>query len=371
VKFGDEVRLALREPVQPAVVPDLVGHTEDEAKKLVEAAKLVYVEHVLKDGNRPGQVVSQRPPAGEQVNAGAPVTADIVRPTHVTTVLVPDIVGRRETAARADIEAVKLVFDPRITEDGSGPGLVVRQSPTPGTRVPVGTAVAADIERSAVRPPPARTVVPDVLGQLDTVARKAIESARLRFGSRIVRPGTGVGTVLNQRPMAGVTVDVGTTVTVDLTREPAPHLVPVPDLVGESEVDARSAVERVQLIFDLLGGRSASVRSRHVVRQIPPAGRQVPTGTTVVVELAADEMTGPPRMLLPLLIGIGLVGGTAMARLLRRRTPRPRRGPPQVRAVALPPTVTSNRLDESGPAHRVRISSHVDHGRQYMREEDR
>ena len=372
--FGDEVQLVLQEPIRPVVVPNLVGHTEDEAKKLVEAAKLVYVAQVIKAGDRPGQVVSQRPRAGEQVNVGEPVTADVVRTPRVRTVLVPDVVRQNETKARTAIEAVKLVFDPRITKEGPGPGQVVWQSPTPGQRVPVGTAVTVNIERSAVPtvgPPPARTVVPDVLGQLETVARKAIETARLKFGSRIVRPGTGVGEVLDQRPVAGTEVDVGSIVTVDLTREPSPHLVPVPDLVGDGEDEARGAVERVQLVFDLLGGKNAPGRRRHVVRQVPPAGRQVPAGTTVTVELAADGTTGPPWMLLPLLIGVGLVGGTAMARLVRRRRPRPKHGPPQVRAIARPLTVTSNRLEESGPAHRIRIRAHVDPGRQYVREEDR
>jgi hypothetical protein len=181
-----------------------------------------------------------------------------------------------------------------------------------------------------------------------------------------------VAKVLNQRPVAGTKVDVGSIVTVDLTREPSPRLVPVPDLMGDSEDAARSAVTRVQLIFDLLGGSSASGGSRHVVRQVPPAGRQVPAGTTVTVELAADETTGPPWTLLALLVGVGLVGSTAMARRLRRRPPRPKHAPPpQVRAIARPLTTTSSRLEESGPAHRIRIRPHVDRGQQHLREEGR
>jgi beta-lactam-binding protein with PASTA domain len=370
VVFGREVDLVLQEPVQPVPVPDLVGHTEDEARKLVEAAELVYVPRIIKDGKRPGRVVSQQPRARELVAVGTRVTADIVREPAVILVVVPDVVGQDETKARVAIETVRLVFDPRIVKEGSGLGRVVWQSPTQGRQVPVGTTVTVNIERSSGGQAPLRTVVPDVLGQQEPAARKAIGTARLKFQSRIIRPGTAVGIVLNQRPLAGTQVDVGSVVTVDLTREQSPELVPVPDLVDRSEDEARGAVERVRLIFDLIGGNDSSGRSRHVVRQIPPAGKLVAAGTTVTVELAADETNGAPWLLLPLLIGVGLVAAGTAARLQRRRHHKRLPEPPHVHAVGRPLTWTSTRIQESGPAHRISIKPRLDRGRQYLQEEE-
>jgi beta-lactam-binding protein with PASTA domain len=369
--FGYQVLVVLRPTPTPqkVKVPDLVGHTEDEAEVLVGAAELVYTPQVIKDGDRPGQVVSQQPRPKEFVDVGSPVSVDIVRTTAPKPVVVPDVVRKDESKARAAIEAVKLVFDPRIVKEGSGLGRVVRQSPQGGHKVLPGTAVTVDIERTE-GPRPKRTFVPDVLGQKEPTAREAIQTAQLKFRSRVVRPGTGVGIVLTQRPLPGIEVELGSIVTVDLTREQSPKLVAVPDLVDRNEEEARDFVERVQLIFDLMGGKDSAGRSRHVVRQVPPAGSLVPAGTTVTVELAADETNGTPWSLLPLLIAVGLVAGGAAASIERRHARKRSRGlPPHIRAAGRPLTLESIRLQESSPAHRIRVKPHVDRGRQYLQEE--
>jgi hypothetical protein len=175
---------------------------------------------------------------------------------------------------------------------------------------------------------------------------------------------------------------VGSVVSIDLTRETAPQLVQVPDLTGKSEEDARGAVEDLELIFDPIGRTDASGQPRRVVRQFPPAGRQVPAGTAVSVDLAAfeTEPTNLSRWWLPLLIGVAALGGTTAASLWnRRRSPKQtgvaepeatRTGaPPRVRAAPQPLGVASIHLDESGPSHRIRIRAHRDPGRQYLQEE--
>ncbi|TKK79149.1 PASTA domain-containing protein [Kribbella jiaozuonensis] len=367
--FGDAVVLNIEEPVQPIPVPDLVGHTEDEAKDLVEAAKLVYDPRIIKVGARPGRVVSQQPRARELVAAGTSVTADIVREPKVQLVAVPAVVGLDETTARAAIETVGLVFDPRIVKDGSGAGKVVSQSPTNGRRVLVRTAITVDIERSSGEPVHARTTVPDVIGEPEPAARSAIVQARLKLQSRIVRPGTAVaGTVLNQRPLAGTEVDVGSVVTVDLTREVEPRLVAVPDLVDRSEDEARTRVEQLELIFDLVGESRPATLSRHVVRQVPPAGQLVPAGTTVTVELAADDVAQVPWWLGPLLVAGVFAAWTARRLQQRHRDRGPRQ--PSIHAGGQPLTRVEARIEETGPAHRVRLRPGLDRGRQYIQEDE-
>ncbi|TCM40414.1 beta-lactam-binding protein with PASTA domain [Kribbella sp. VKM Ac-2568] len=371
--FGQEVLLILSEPVQPVpvpvpvLVPDLIDHNEDEAKALVEKAELVYVPRIVKDGKRPGRVVSQQPRPGELVDRASVVTADIRRLPMIKPVVVPNVVDQTETDARRAVEIVKLVFDPRIVKDGPGLGLVVRQSPKGGLAVAPGTVVTVEIERASAGPAPVRTVVPDVVGRREPSAREAIGVARLRFQSRVVRPGTAAGIVLNQRPPAGTEVDVGSVVVVDLTREPKPKLVPVPDLLNRSEDEARGAVEGVQLLFDLIGGSDASGRARHVIRQLPRAGELVPTGTTVTVEFATNESTWP-SWLLPLLIGFGLLAAGTANRLQHRRHPDRIRPLPGVEAAGRLLTPASPHIHESGPAHRIRVKTRLDRGRQHLQE---
>ncbi|MEU4292630.1 PASTA domain-containing protein [Kribbella sp. NPDC026596] len=366
--FGEAVELVLEKPVQPKKVPDLVGHSEVEAEELCKLAELLYVPKIVQDGKRPGRVVSQEPQAGESVDAGTKVTADIRREPAVTLVDVPDVVGQLETTARKTIENAKLGFDPRIVKDGPGTGRVVRQSPRDG-QVPVGTVIAVEIERAPAPPVPVRTVVPDVVGNREAAAQKAIGAARLKFQPRIVKPGTAVGIVVNQRPAAGTEVDVGTVVTVDLNREPTRELVPVPDLLNRSQDEARSAVERGRLLFELISGSDSPGGSRHVTRQTPSAGELVPEGTTVTVELAADESNWP-SWLLPLLIGAGVLAAGKAARV-HKRGQTDGRLLPQITAVGRPLTPTSPSMQESGPSHRISVKARLDRGQQYLQEDKR
>ncbi|GAA1573388.1 hypothetical protein GCM10009789_28620 [Kribbella sancticallisti] len=314
--FRDEVILILSEPVQPVLVPvpSLIDRTEIEAAAMVKDAGLVYAQRIVKAGKRPGRVVSQQPQPGELVERASTVTADI----------------RRVPAPKP--------------------------SPPPDTVVPTPPNPPSVI----------RTVVPDVVGRLESTARQAIGVARLKFQSRVVRSGNAPGIVLNQRPHAGAEVDLGTVVAVDVTRAPKQKLVPVPDLLNRSEHEARDAVEGVELILDLIGGSDASGRERQVISQQPRAGELVPTGTTVTVEFAASESNWP-SWLLPLVLGMAVLAVGAAGRLRHRSHPKPNHPLPQVHAAGRL-TPGTPRIHESGPAHRIRVNARLDRGRQYLQE---
>ncbi|TCC01926.1 PASTA domain-containing protein [Kribbella soli] len=312
--FGDEASLKLSEPVPPdpvrVPVPDLIGSTEDEAAALVKDAGLNYKERILKDGKRPGRVVSQQPQPGELVE--------------------------RATTVRADVRRVP--------------------APPPTTVVPTPPPT-----------PPAvvRAVVPDLVGRLESTAKQAVGVARLKFRSRVVRPGNAPGIVLNQHPRAGTEVDVGTVVAVDVTRAPKPKLVPVPDLLNRSEDDARGAVEGAELIFDLIGGSDASGHEQQVISQQPRAGELVPTGTTVTVEFAASESNWP-SWLVPLLLGTAVLAAGTVSRIRHRPGSDPKPVPHVQAAGRLTPGIPQ--IHESGPAHRIRVNARLDRGRQYLQE---
>ncbi|MER7245545.1 PASTA domain-containing protein [Kribbella sp. NPDC000426] len=315
VVFGRVVTLILEEPEQPVTVPDLIGHTETDAAAMVKQAGLVYVQRVRKDGKRPGRVVSQQPQPGELVVRGTTVSADI----------------RREP---------------------------VPPTPPPTTVVPTTPPTS----RAVVH-----TVVPDLVGSLESTARQAVGVARLKFQSRVVRPGNAPGIVLKQQPRAGAEVAVGTLVVVDVTRAPQPKLVPVPDLLNRSEADARGAVEGAELVFDLIAGEDSAGRERHVVSQQPHAGDLVPTGATVTVEVVANESSWPP-WLVPLLLGTAVLAVALASRIQNLRRPKLPADPvPQVTATGRL-TPGTQRIHESGPAHRIRVNAHLDRGHQHLQE---
>ncbi|WP_165547083.1 PASTA domain-containing protein [Kribbella sindirgiensis] len=361
------------------VMPDLTGKTLRVAEETMTQLGLL-VRTSPSDAAADWTVRQQRPGAGGYVVFGRAVTLILAEPAQPDLVPVPTLIEHTETDAAAMVKTAGLVYAQRILKDGKRPGRVVSQQPQPGERVERGTKVTADIRRTPVTTPtttpttptPAppvvvRTVVPDVVGRLESTAQQAIGAARLKFRSRVVRPGNAPGIVLNQSPRAGTEADVGTVVTVDVTRAPKPTLVPVPDLLDRSEAEARGAIEDVELILALIRGSDASGGERHIVSQQPRAGELVPTGTTVTVNLAADESTWP-SWLVPLLLVTAAVAVGAAGRFQHRRGPKQPIDPmPHVRAEGrlLP---GAPRIHESGPAHRIRVDARLDRGRQYLQE---
>ncbi|TCC27344.1 PASTA domain-containing protein [Kribbella speibonae] len=359
------------------VMPDLTGKTLRVAEETVTQLGLL-VRTSPSDAAADWTVRQQRPGAGGYVVFGRAVTVILAEPVQPDLVPVPNLIEHTETNAAAMVKAAGLVYAQRILKDGKRPGRVVSQQPQPGELVDRGTKVTADIRRAPITtptttptttPPPVvvRTVVPDVVGRLESTAQQAIGAARLKFRSRVVRPGNAPGIVLNQSPRAGTEAEVGTVVTVDVTRAPKPKLVPVPDLLDRSEAEARGAIEDVELILEPIRGSDASGGERHVVSQQPRAGELVPTGTTVTVRLAADEWTWP-SWLVPLLLVTAAVAVGAAGAFQHRRGPKPRIDPmPQVRAEGRL-TPGASRIHESGPAHRIRVEARLDRGRQYLQE---
>ncbi|RZT28010.1 beta-lactam-binding protein with PASTA domain [Kribbella sp. VKM Ac-2569] len=360
-------------------MPDLVGKTLRLAGQTVTRLGLA-VRTSPSDGAADWIVRLQRPGAGDYVVFERAVTLILEKPVQPVLVPVPDLIERTEDEAAALVKDAGLKYKERILKDGQQPGRVVSQQPQPGELVERTTTVTADVRRVPAPPPTTvvptpplpppvvvRTVVPDLVGRLESTAKQAVGVARLKFQSRVVRPGSAPGIVLNQRPRAGSEVDVGTVVAVDVTRAPKPKLVPVPDLLNRSEDEARGAVEGVELIFDLIGGRDASGRDRQVISQQPRAGELVPTGATVTVEFAADESNWP-SWLVPLLLGTAVLAAGTISRIRHRpgRDPKPK-PVPQIH-VAERLTLGIPQLHESGPAHRIRINARLERGRQSLQE---
>lgn len=120
--------------------------------------------------------------------------------------------------------------------------------------------------------------VPNVVGDTLSDAQSAVQGAGLVFAG----PSSG-GTVATQSPAAGTQVQPGSTVTVTASAA----TVAVPNVVGDSQADAGSALQAAGLNLSVSGGTQDPVTA-----QTPGAGSQVPPGTTVYVTLTA--YTPPP-----------------------------------------------------------------------------
>jgi stage V sporulation protein D (sporulation-specific penicillin-binding protein) len=121
------VAVAMRPPSVPAVTaPDLRLLPPREAEhRLAE-----YGLHARFEGEGP-RVLSQAPAAGQPVERGAAVVAYLAAPNDSTGHMLPDLVGLTVR------EAMRRLNERAVTAHIEGSGVVARQDPAPGTRLPL------------------------------------------------------------------------------------------------------------------------------------------------------------------------------------------------------------------------------------------
>jgi serine/threonine-protein kinase len=139
VKPETPVSIVVSRGPRPIEVPDVVGDPVDEAVAEIEQAGLVAAtsERFSDDVER-GRVVSQQPGDGTLTRGD---TVALVVSLGPRTVEVPDVEGEDAAEAAAELEQAGLVVR-RIELLPAGPNQVLRQAPTAGQTVRVGSEVS-------------------------------------------------------------------------------------------------------------------------------------------------------------------------------------------------------------------------------------
>ena len=155
-------------------------------------------------------------------------------------------------------------------------GTVLEQLPRPSVTVPRGTVVRLDVsagQRTAT--------IPRVVGATQQQAQVLLENAGFDIGDVVQQRGAAArGTVVATEPGEGQTLPLPRTVT--LTVSAGPPTVVVPDLMGRTLGEARSAVEQVGLKMGPVAVDSAALEDPNVViGQTPAVGASVSAGSAV------------------------------------------------------------------------------------------
>ncbi|HXF57907.1 MAG TPA: PBP1A family penicillin-binding protein [Actinomycetota bacterium] len=144
--------------------------------------------------------------------------------------------------------------------------------------------------------PPAPKVaeVPDVVGLGLEEARKALEAAGFSVLVNEVPSLEAAGTVVAQRPLAGSSLEVGSTVVLDVSNGKAPR-APVPDVTGLFEEEARSVLEERGFVVQVVDEETEDpALDGVVVAQEPAGGAKRRLGSTVTL-VVARLAQGPPE----------------------------------------------------------------------------
>jgi hypothetical protein len=141
--FGTTVSVQLEVPTpRTALVPDLVGLSEDDARRAVAEAGLTLTV-ASRSGQEPLQVADQTPAPNTELALRHPVTVDMAR--QAGGVQVPDLSG--EPVGQVERTLTDLGLQLAIDPLGDGSGLASHQDPAPGALVDVGTTVTVAFAR--------------------------------------------------------------------------------------------------------------------------------------------------------------------------------------------------------------------------------
>jgi eukaryotic-like serine/threonine-protein kinase len=232
------------------------------------------VRDAYDDTAEPGTVLRTDPGAGEKVHNHGTVIVYVCRgPAEVT--IPKNLIGMSEGEARAALTRGFLDFSHDDTQynDDVPLGHVISTSPAPGTTVPNGTQVTLLVSNG-----PFPVTVPNVTNKPLAEATAQLDGLGLKVNVTWEYNDTvPAGSVIRQNPTAGSTSRHKATVTLVVSQ------VPVPDVIGKREEEARQILEdagyTVQ-VDKVLGGVFGVVRGQN-----PGGGTRAPRGSTVTISV--------------------------------------------------------------------------------------
>ncbi|WP_225824282.1 Stk1 family PASTA domain-containing Ser/Thr kinase [Streptomyces naphthomycinicus] len=265
-------------------VPNFVGHTYAEAQKMAENRDLTLASPTRKEcANQPkGNVCSQNPPQGTDVNKGDTVT--LVVSKGAPKVAVPSVLGQSFTDAKATLEGDKYQFNVEKTEKISTeePGTVLEQNPDLGKEVEKGTTITLTVAKAEEK-----ITVPDVTGKSCDEAKAELQAKGLvpSCSDTPVTDPAQDGKVQSTNPAAGQQVVKNTTVSINVGKAQQQQKTQVPDVRGRTVAVARQMLNaagftNIQFAQGSDGGDNAIVAD-----QDPKQNQQVddPAATTITL----------------------------------------------------------------------------------------
>ena len=202
----------------------------------------------------------------------------------------PDVVGSRSAVASQRLQNAGFEVNIETVQSDEVPSdRVATQRPQPGEEAEEGSTVTIIVSSG-----PGNATVPGVVGQKEAAAEKAMKEAGFKTDVRRETSDTvKKGRVIETQPGENTQLEKGRTVVLVVSQ--GVEQVSVPDVVGDKEGDARSALSDAGLKADVSEEESEDKEPGTVLRQDPGSGQQVSKGSTVSLVVAK----APPQVDVP------------------------------------------------------------------------
>lgn len=268
-------------------VPNVVRLQQREAVQRLNQRGLIARLTTRASSAEPGTVVAQDPSPGADVVRHSVVTLTV---SAVQTETVPNVVGKRESAAVSALRAQGFQVKTIRTVSSKPSGTVLAQNPPAGERLAHGSTVTLRVSRGLV-------TVPDTVGQSRDNAVAAIRGAGLKPTAFTVPSSQPKGTVVAQRPLGGKRVPGGSAVRLNVSSGSTaavpppppppskPATVTVPDVTGQQQDVAQKQFNAAGLKAGVVYVASDEVQGT-VVSQAPEGGTTQKRGTRIQLNVS-------------------------------------------------------------------------------------
>ena len=213
--------------------------------------------------------------------------------------MVPNVQGRELTAALLELQVKELYprLNLRFTQSSADKGLVLEQSPLPGTIVKAGRRVQLVVSQGVM------------INTVESFLGRNVDDVRMDLQAMVSAQGIPVpqlitlkeplmyeyseepaGTILQQRPEPGTEISGPTMLELVVSRGAENTMVRLPNMVGLSMENALEQIGRTGIDFEFsLRMLRAGEKPETVVSQHPSADTLVAVDSRVSLSLAAPE----------------------------------------------------------------------------------
>ena len=269
-------------------VPNVVGDTSSVAVQTLKNDNLAVGTIVFRTSAQPkGIVLSTNPASGASVSKNSAVNLVVSEGPNIPIVTVPSVKGKQLTSAIQLIQGAGLTYKVNNVTSNQPVGTVLDQSPAGGAKVKATVPVVLTVSGTQ-----SSVSVPSVLGQSPASAGSTLTQAGLNVGSQSNACSSQYpqGLVSSQSPAVGATVPPNTPVNLVVSNGPC---VPVPNVVGQTQSAAQSAITGAGLVANTTTDTTCpnGATSGNVDSQNPAANTQVANGTAVTISVCQSATT--------------------------------------------------------------------------------
>ncbi|GAA3023603.1 Stk1 family PASTA domain-containing Ser/Thr kinase [Actinokineospora globicatena] len=217
VRKGDRITIKVGTAPGKVAVPDVAGKTQDEAKQILQDAKLGVVATVdeveVDDDKQVGKVVETNPPVGQQVNPGTQVKLVIGKGPD--TVEVTNLVGQDYETASKNLTAAGFVPQRKDVSSDRPTGEVVDQAPKSG-KARKGTTITLSVSKGDK----VDIEMPNLEGksraEAENLLRQRGWSGQLNVIEELTNDPDEVGKILDQQQQPGDKIGKDATIGVKI-----------------------------------------------------------------------------------------------------------------------------------------------------------